>query len=272
MTPSDTCELYKKKEYYSPRPGSYLGVDGYHEHTGWRASRANCRGQSLMRQMVLALAPAPAPTLHNFVCGRNAELVSVLSALAGGARDERFVYIWGIPGSGKTHLLRAMRAGFEAQDVATTMFTGGASQADLPQIEVVLADDVDQLTESDQQRLFNVYNEQRDAGGVLIAAGAAPPARLAARNDLVTRLGWGLVYQVHTLSDEEKMAAMIEHARARGFNLKHEVIDYLLKRQSRDLAGLLGILDALDRYSLESKRTVTIPLVRELLSAPLAER
>ena len=68
------------------------------------------------------------------------------------------------------------------------------------------------------------------------------------------------------------MAALKEHARARGFSLKHEVIDYLLKRQSRDLAGLIGILDALDRYSLENKRTVTIPLVRELLSAPLAER
>jgi len=230
-----------------------------------------------MKQMALSLAPAPAPTLQNFVPGRNAELVSLLSALAGGARAERFFYIWGVPGCGKTHLLHAMRAGFEEQNVASTMFTGtmftdGAMQVDFPQCEVVLADDVDQLAEADQKRLFNVYNQQRNGGGVLIAAGAVPPARLELRHDLVTRLGWGLVYQVHTLSDEEKMAAMTEHARARGFSLNREVIDYLLKRQARDLPSLLGMLDALDRYSLESKRAVTIPLVRELLSEPPAER
>ncbi|UCH47599.1 MAG: DnaA regulatory inactivator Hda [Betaproteobacteria bacterium] len=224
-----------------------------------------------MRQMALSLAPAPAPTLRNFVHGRNAELMSLLSALANGARAERFVYIWGVRGCGKTHLLRAMGAAFAEHNVATAVFTGGELQVDIPQCEVILADDVDQLTESDQERLFNVYNKQRDGGGVLIAAGAVPPARLELRNDLVTRLGWGLVYQVHTLSDEEKMAAMIEHARARGFSLNREVIDYLLKRQARDLPGLLGMLDALDRYSLESKRAVTIPLVRELLSEPPAE-
>jgi DnaA family protein len=270
--PFDAREFYKKNEYHSPRFDSHLCAYGYHQQPGSHASGAKRKGQPLMRQMALSLAPAPAPTLRNFVPGRNAELVSLLSTLASGARAERFVYIWGVPGSGKTHLLRAMHTGFEEQNVAITTFTGGATQADFAQCEVVLADDVDKLTEADQQRLFNVYNQQRDDGGMLIAAGAVPPARLELRNDLVTRLGWGLVYQVHTLSDEEKMAAMTEHARARGFSLNREVIDYLLKRQARDLPGLLGMLDALDRYSLENKRAVTIPLVRELLSEPPAER
>lgn len=225
-----------------------------------------------MKQMALSLAPVPAPTLQNFVRGRNAELASMLGSLARGARDERFVYMWGIAGCGKTHLLRGLRAAFQEKGVTTMLFTGGKTQAELARCDVVLVDDVDQLTKPDQQRLFNVYNKQRDAGGVLIAAGAVPPAQLVLRNDLVTRLGWGLVYQIHPLSDKEKMAAMTEHAHARGFKLNREVIDYLLKRQPRDLPGLLGILDALDRYSLESKRAVTIPLVRELLSVPPAER
>ena len=82
----------------------------------------------------------------------------------------------------------------------------------------------------------------------------------------MTRLGWGLAYEVHGLSDDEKMAAMTEHARARGFNLGREVIEYLFRRQARDLPALLGLLEALDRYSLENKRAITIPLVRELLS------
>lgn len=256
----------EKNEYYSPRSDPDPNSFGDRQYTGPDTSRVGCAGRTPMKQMALALTPAPAPTLQNFVPGRNGELIALLGGLARGAREERFVYIWGVPGCGKTHLLQAMRTAFDEQGVVTAMIHGDAMQAESPKCEVVLADDVDRLTEVNQERLFNVYNEQRDGGGALIAASAVPPARLGLRHDLVTRLGWGLVYQVHTLSDEEKMAAMIEHARARGFSLNREVIDYLLKRQARDLPGLLGMLDALDRYSLESKRAVTIPLVRELLS------
>ena len=221
-----------------------------------------------MRQLALSLAEPPLPSLDNFVQGRNVELISVLSALANGEQSERFIYVWGVHGCGKTHLMKAMCLAFERRSVAVAMFSSEDAQTEIASCEVVLADDVDQLTDVGQQGLFNIYNRQRDGGGVLIAAGTVPPARLPLRSDLVTRLGWGLVYQIHTLSDDEKMAAMIEHAHARGFGLTREVIDYLLKRQARDLPGLLTILDALDRYSLENKRAVTIPLVRELLSDP----
>ena len=219
-----------------------------------------------MRQMVLSLAPPSSPTLENFVPGRNSELLSVLAALVGGERRERFVYLWGLPGSGKTHLLTALHGALSQQGVVTAMLTAPGQAPSFAPVDAVLADDVDRWSAQGQERLFNIYNVQRDDGGVLIAAGSVPPARLQLRHDLVTRLGWGLVYQIHTLSDEEKMAAMIEHARARGFNLSQDVIGYLLKRQARDLPGLLAILDALDNYSLANKRAVTVPLVRELLA------
>ena len=219
-----------------------------------------------MRQMVLSLAPPSSPTLENFVPGRNSELLSVLAALVGGERRERFVYLWGLPGSGKTHLLTALHGALSQQGVVTAMLTAPGQAPSFAPVDVVLADDVDRWSAQGQERLFNIYNVQRDDGGVLIAAGSVPPARLALRQDLVTRLGWGLVYQIHTLSDEEKMAAMTKHARARGFDLSQDVIGYLLKRQARDLPGLLAILDALDSYSLENKRAVTVPLVRQLLA------
>jgi DnaA family protein len=87
------------------------------------------------------------------------------------------------------------------------------------------------------------------------------------RPDLVTRLGWGLVYQVHALSDEEKAQALAQHGAGRGFRLSAEVCAYLLQRARRDMPSLLAMLDALDRYSLETKRQITVPLVRELLHA-----
>ena len=63
-----------------------------------------------MKQLVLDIALPAAPTLDNFVTGRNAELVVALYALANGASNERFIYLWGADGSGRSHLLRAVVA------------------------------------------------------------------------------------------------------------------------------------------------------------------
>ena len=101
----------------------------------------------------------------------------------------------------------------------------------------------------------------------VLAGAAAPPAQLTLREDLATRLAWGLVFQVHALTDESKAQALAEHAASRGFRLAPEVSDFLLTRARRDLPTLLATLDALDRYSLETRRPVTVPLVRELLLA-----
>jgi len=219
-----------------------------------------------MRQLALSLAPPPEPDLGNFVSGRNAELLSLLSSLVHGDESERFVYIWGAPGCGKTHLLQALYSAFRRRDLPVMMFCGDEKFRNQPSCHVVLVDDVDQKEERAQEALFNIYNTQRDGGGILLAAGTVPASRLPLREDLVTRFGWGLVYQVHTLTDDEKKTAMTMHAKARGFRLSGDVIDYLLTRQARDMPGLLSLLNALDRYSLENKRAITIPLVRDLLS------
>jgi DnaA family protein len=101
---------------------------------------------------------------------------------------------------------------------------------------------------------------------VLICAGDVPPSRLALRADVVTRLAAGLAYPLHVLTDDDKAEAVTRHAELRGFRLAPDVIDYLLHRHARDLPALIGMLEALDRYSLETKRPVTLTLLRELLA------
>jgi DnaA family protein len=219
-----------------------------------------------MRQLALQLAAPPEPTFENFVPGRNAELLAALAAMASGSVDERVLYLWGMDGSGKSHLLaaayRALIGHGRHADLAAT-------EAALPDADAggaLLVDDVQHLSPQGQHRLFNLCNALRETGGILVAAGNAPPGTLGLRADLVTRLGWGLVYQVHPLSDEHKAAALAEHARRRGLRLPSEVMGYLFSHHSRDLRHLVGLLDALDRYSLETKRPITMPLLRELLS------
>jgi len=118
-----------------------------------------------------------------------------------------------------------------------------------------------------QVRAFEAFNRARGEGHSVVAAGSAPPPQLALREDLRTRLGSGLVFQVHPLSDDEKAAALRAQAASRGIALPDEVAAYLLRHLPRSLAMQLAVLDALDRYSLAQKRAVTLPLVREALAA-----
>lgn len=219
-----------------------------------------------MKQLALTLAPPPAPTLENFFAGQNAELLALLRNLVAGRAAERCIYIWGTAGSGRSHLLRASAAELRACGVACLLIGAGDPVPEFtPQLRAVAVDDVDALDAANQRAFFHLYNQLRERTGVVLAAGNAPPARLALRPDLITRLGWGLVYQVQPLSDEEKSTALKQHAAARAFDLPDNVIDYLLRHHSRDLSSLMSLLDALDRHSLESKRSITLPLLKQLL-------
>lgn len=217
-----------------------------------------------MRQLALDITTPPAPTFDNFIPGRNVELLMQLRAMTGGT-GERFVYLWGEPGSGRTHLLKAAVAAAMAAAAGAIYVACEASATfnDMPSLLAV--DDVERLGADAQVALFNRYNVLREQGGALIVGGSVPPVQLGLRADLVTRLGWGLVYQVHALTDEEKTRALAQHASARGFALSGEVISYLLTHAPRDMGALFAALDALDRYSLETKRAITVPLLRTLI-------
>jgi DnaA-homolog protein len=216
-----------------------------------------------MKQLALELAAAPAPTLDNFIIGDNAEVVAALRALLLEGQPERFIYLWGGTGSGCSHLLRATLQALRKSGRAAHLFEGSADgvQAD----DACVADNVQRLDGPAQIALFNVCNTLREGSGVLVAAGDLPPARLPLRPDLLTRLAWGLVYEVHPLSEQDRLAALRDYAAARGFTLPQEVAEYLLARAPRDLGSLRALVDTLDRLSLEQKRAITVPLARELL-------
>jgi len=220
-----------------------------------------------VEQLVFELvAPEPA-AFRTFVAGRNGEAVASLERAAAGTLAESSVVVWGPPGAGKSHLLAATVA---AARVAGRPASYWASPADLSPSEpspgaLVAVDDVDAADADGQARLFTLYNQLRERGGTLVAAGEAPPARLPLRDDVRTRLSWGLVYEILPLADAEKPAALAAYARSRGFTLSDDVIVYLLAHGRRDMRTLVATLAALDRRSLARKRPVTVPLLREWL-------
>ncbi len=215
-----------------------------------------------MRQMILELAPAPEPSLDNFFPGRNgAALDAVRSALRG---SEQRLYLWGMPGAGKSHLLRAFVHGARALGLRGTYARAPQFDASMP-LDALAADDVEQLDIVGQLSAFDAYNAMQSIGGTLVAAGDRPPLGLPLREDLRTRIGSGIVLQVHPLTDQEKRGALLQNAGARGLKLGEELVDYLLSHHARDMGSLVALIEALDRYSLQTRRAITLPLLREAL-------
>jgi DnaA family protein len=220
-----------------------------------------------VKQLALDFSIVVEPTLDNFAVGRNAELVAHLRTMALSRTNERILYLWGAPGSGRTHLVKATLHALAAAGSTAKYVAGEAGVALTPgPARAVGVDDVERLGEAGQVSLFNLYNSALENGTALIVAGNAPPSRLDLRPELRTRLASGLVYEVHGLNDTEKAQALCEHAAVRGFSLPPEVCDYLLAHVPRDMAALLAMVDTLDRYSLEAQRPVTVPLVRAMLA------
>lgn len=214
-----------------------------------------------MRQLLLDFTQAPAPTFANFVTGGNAELAHAVEAAVRGKSPERVMYLWGESGAGKTHLLKA----FTAAGAPRVRYVPARDFMDAAGAPVYALDDVESLTDEEQVSLFNAYNER--AFEFLLVAARAAPRDVGLRRDLATRLATGLTYRVLPLSDEEKRAALAAHAKARGFAIPEEVTAYLLTHARRDMGSLIGALDSLDRYSLETGRPITIPLLKEALQA-----
>ena len=214
-----------------------------------------------MKQLILDLIPTPRPTLDNFVPGRNGEALKAMLDAASGAPSSKIFYFWGGASSGKSHLAQSLSV---AQNAAGFFSEHAGVLPDAATYFVV--DDVHSINEEHQIGVFNLINliNASSINHVLFATGNSAPRDLSIRRDLASRLGQGLVFQLTPLSDDEKSAALRAHARTRGFGLREEVIAYLLRHSRRDMASLIGFLDALDQYSLENGREITLPLLREM--------
>ena len=244
---------------------------------------------SLPKQFALDISHSPQASLENYLPGKDLALISALQDIEqswGNAHalqssnplNQRWIYWWGPEGSGRTHLLNAIENAAKHAGLLHIALSSheptawvrleekmnAMTESDTP--SVITVDDVDQLDDRLVGSLFRILNGVQASKAIhIFMAGNAAPANLKLREDLRTRLGWGLIFQTQLLDDDEKIQALEEAAKERGLVLSPDVLPWLLSRFYRDMPSLMALIDALDAYSLETKRAVTLPLVRELL-------
>lgn len=225
-----------------------------------------------MKQLALDIGLAPVPTLENFVSVGNEAALEHLKLWVGNPRRSPVpTCLWGEGGSGKTHLLRAVRQALQDGGARVGWLDASVLHpADYDEAwEAVILDDVQLYTAEQQAAAFNWFvNAQTPAHGParwVLAAADRPPADLQLREDLRTRLGWGHVFQLHALGEAERRSVLRRAADERGVFLGDEVMDFMLNRFSRDLSSLMMLLDQLDSYALRTQRAITIPLIKSML-------
>ncbi|THU05391.1 DnaA regulatory inactivator Hda [Lampropedia puyangensis] len=240
-----------------------------------------------MQQLVLDIGMAPEPSFERYLpCGNEGALQALQEGMASAinlhAQSEQAaytapipVYLWGGPGTGKTHLLTSVALALQSHGLSVGwlqpgIYAGKPNAREFnPQWSAVLIDDADQLSKAEQQRAFNWFiNATYPSDGPpcwVIATGSAPAIDLAMRDDLRSRLGSGLSFELHPLSDVQRQAVLQLQARERGLHLSDEVAQYLLGRFARDLSSLSELLARLDVHALRTQRAITIPLLREVL-------
>ena len=214
-------------------------------------------------------------TFEHFCSGRNQQLFSQLQTAIKSNTDP-YIYWWGSDGVGCSHLLQASchyaeQLGLSAAYIPLSQWQelSPTILENMDQLSLICLDDLDLIANQPEweEAVFHLFNRIKATGNKLFIAAHKNPTQAGYRlADLVSRLQWGLVFQVLELSDNEKLAILKQKALARGFILSNEVGQYLLRRCSRAMDDLAEILDKLDSASLSQQRKLTIPFVKSILA------
>lgn len=225
-------------------------------------------------QLPLGVGLRDDATFDSFLPAANASLVERLSRQLD-ADGEPFLYLWGAPGSGRSHLLQAACHAASDRDLRALYLPlqdlghfPPLMLEDAERLDLVAIDDVETVIGRRrwEEALFHAFNRLRDAGKRLVVSAAVAPRQLPVKlPDLASRLTWGVTFHLQPLGDSERLQALQLRARIRGMQLPDEVARYILHRGPRKLDELFEELAVLDRASLSAQRKLTIPFVKQAL-------
>ena len=220
-----------------------------------------------MNQLGLPISLDSKMLLENFIA--NKELVNLIHQLFQD-KEASEIYVYRLRGQGKTHILQGVVLKALAIDKNAIYIDFIDSFPEhlfdfIDQLNFISFDNVDLISNENQETFFDLYNRARQAGVVILVSGSSLPADLTVMKDLKTRLSLAAVYRLEELNDELTMDVLNKQMSDRNLTIDSKIYEYLFKNYSRDLNTLVSAMNELDKASLQSKKAISIPFVKTIL-------
>jgi chromosomal replication initiator protein len=236
-------------------------------------------------QLVLDFPLKSSFNFSNFVvCSGNETAFRFSQRIVSYDAGENLLYLYGPPGSGKTHLLEACSAAIgervtpplqsptfsfrETPGIASSTIAA-LIQRRFQEAPALLLDDI-HLAPSDPNMkgaIWQLFNDFHSAGKPIAITGNTIPKELPNLDEhLVSRLLWGLVARVDVSDDESRQMIIQKLAADRQVTIPNDVGEFLLKQLPRDIPTLISTLDRIIRYAIATGRKVSPRLAAEVLS------
>jgi len=220
-----------------------------------------------MNQLGLPISLDSKMLLDNF--SANNELINLIHQLFQDKKASE-IYVYGLTGQGKTHVLQGLILKALASDKNAIYIDCVDSFPEhlldfIDQLSFISLDNIDLISNENQEVFFDLYNRARQAGVVILVSGSSLPADLSVMKDLKTRLSLAAVYKLDVLNDELTIEVLNKQMNDRNLTIDSKIYEYLLKNYSRDLNTLVSAMNQLDKSSLQSKKAISIPFVKKVL-------
>lgn len=233
-------------------------------------------------QLVLPISKRKQTNLDNFISGENEQVLNHIRSILDGSSpyeqtSQRISVVTSNKSAGKTHLLigacdYAEKVGLSSQYMDLELLKNMP-----PEIlstycdKSLLCIDNLQMVEKSfewQKAVFDVINQfiENDRHLLLIASTLAPENIEYSLPDLKTRLAWGINFSLFELNDLDKQHAISMHLASLGLVFSEDIVPFIFKRCTRDMSKIDKLVQTLDEASLQNKRKITIPFIKQILS------
>jgi chromosomal replication initiator protein len=236
----------------------------------------------------LAGAMNPRNTFDAFVVGSNNEFAhsAALAVAKSPATTYNPLFIYGVSGLGKTHLLHAIGHHVQATNKSakivylsseqfTNEFIDAIQHATLVkfrkkyrQADVLLIDDIQFFAgkERSQEEFFHTFNALHDGHKQIILSSDRPASEIEKlEHRLVSRFEWGMTAEIQPPDTETRIAIL--RSKAEGLNLKLEpwIIEFLADKIRNNVRRLEGALMRVASYTSLSEKPITQESIENLL-------
>ena len=201
----------------------------------------------------------------------NDHLVSLLKD--GNFLDDLFIY--GTKQSGKTFLLQAMCNSYSSVcksslyvPLKKVMNYGVEIFESLENIDLICIDGIEQVISKIEweKEIFNLINKALISNSRLIFTSSKDLKSLNfLLPDLESRIKKIQSYELYPIDDKDIIDALKYISQFKSINLGDKEAKYLVTYSQRDISNLIQILESLDQLSMEMKRKITIPLIKEVI-------